>query len=238
MGLHDPGMFPESLPASEVHSRVCSFCQQQECVNAAHAVTVAPARDGRGWRIAPGWCSVWRRLIAEYCIDLSDAYTLEKINEIYYRSGGLNLGSGTDALWTHKRAAGGELHTVIRYAREIPQDERHNTLICFVPESRVRGSRTPDFLVLSEHAIERKLFHGQISQQTQGVIVFRLPFATLDGSSFQTWQTLLNSIRRRRRTFPAGQRRIEVTTGARDATTNTRRMHRSHEASVQLMLLC
>jgi hypothetical protein len=243
---------------------VCSFCQQGECINPAHAVTDPPPRDARGWRIAPGLRSAWRRLIAEYCIDLSDPYTLEKVNETYYRSGGLNFGSGTEALWTHKRAAGGELHTVIRYAREFPRDERHNILIRFVPESRVRGSRTPDFLVLhldgealrsehvevrtltqakrkarvqrlgsgahnqplvlSEQAIERKLFHGQISQQTPGVIVFHLPFASLDGNAFQNWQILLDRIQLRRRKFPAGLHRIEVTTGVRDATTATRRM--------------
>ncbi|WP_224367682.1 hypothetical protein [Hyalangium versicolor] len=244
---------------------VCSVCQQGECFNPAHSVTTPPARDRRGWRIAPGLCSAWLSLIGKYCLDLSDSYTLEKVNEIYYRSGGLNFGSGSDALWTHKRAAGGELHTVIRYAREVPEEERCNICIRFVPEVNVSGSRTPDFvvlvylgrevsrsehvevrtltqakrqirvqqpgngaqnqpLVLSESAIERKIFHGQINPRTPGVIVFHLPFAPLDAKAFQNWQALLDRIRLRRSRFPTGLHRIEVTTGTRDATTDTRRM--------------
>ncbi|ADO69131.1 hypothetical protein [Stigmatella aurantiaca] len=243
---------------------VCSFCQHGECINPAHAMPTPPARDARGWPVALGLRSVWRRLIEEHCIDLSDPSTLEKVNEIYYRSGGENFGSGTDALWTHKRAAGGELHTAIRYSREFPQDERRNILIRFIREVRIRGSRTPDFLVLhlgedavgpehvevrtltqakqqarvqrskggthkqplvlSSHAIERKLFYGQIGQQTPGVIVFHLPFAPLDGNALRNWQALLDGIRQRKVQFPMGLYRIEVTTGTHDATTNTRRM--------------
>lgn len=236
---------------------VCSLCQQGQCINPAHALMVPPAMDGKGRPLAPGVRSKWRRLIVEFCLDLSHAYTLEKLNEIYRRSGGLNIGSGSAALWTHKRAAGGELHTVIRYARTLPEDERHNILIRFVPETRESGGRTPDFLVLhldgeevrsehvevrtltqakrqlrvqqtggghqqplvlSEKAIERKLFHGQISEEMPGVIVFHLPFAPLDGNALQKWQALLDNIRLRRMRFPKGLHRIEVTTGTHDAT--------------------
>jgi hypothetical protein len=158
----------------------------------------------------------------------------------------------------------GELHTVIRYARTFPEDERHNILIRFVPETRERGGRTPDFLVLyldgeavrsehvevrtltqakrqarvrrtgggghqqplvlSEKAIETKLFHGQIDEEKPGVIIFHLPFAPLDDNALQKWQALLDRIRLRRLKFPAGLHRIEVTTGTQDATTATRKM--------------
>jgi hypothetical protein len=257
-------MVPEALSASEAHGMVCVFCQRSECTNPAHGMTDPPARDAEGRPLAPGVRSAWRRLIAQFCLDLSDPYTLQKLNEIYRRSGGVNLASGTEALWTHKRAAGGELHTVVRYARDLPEDERPNILIRFVQETRNAGSRTPDFqvlyldgeglrsehvevrtltqakrqarvqrtggggqlqpLVLSEKAIEKKLFHGQIDEAKPGVIVFHLPFASLDDNALKTWQALLDRIRMRRISFPAGLRRIEVTTGTQDVTTGTRKM--------------
>ena len=171
-------------------------------------------------------------------VDVNDPYTLERLNDIFARAGALPT-EGWERI--ARRADLGELRTLMRYARQSDVQRvrflrPRQAAGSRTPDIEVlrRGESQPEFvevrtltqesrysplptrdvpdLWISDSSIEQKIFHGQISDGRPGTIVFHAPRSRMTETWLPTWQRLLNDLHSQR-SFPAGLRRIEVTTG-------------------------